>query len=68
MNEHLFEIKFYYLEAKFKELLETKNKAIKFVKENACYDKETKKCNDDLNYNECDELLEILGDKENDKD
>ena len=43
------------------ELLEIINKAKQFIKENACYDKETKKCNDDLNYNECDELLGILG-------
>ena len=46
------------------ELLEIINKAKQFIKENACYDKDTKKCCDDLNYNECDKLLEILGEKE----
>lgn len=47
------------------DILENKvNNAKKFIKENACYDKDAKKCLDDLNYNECDELLEILGDKE----
>ncbi len=43
------------------------NKAKQFIKENACYDKDVKKCCDDLNYYECDELLAILGDKENDR-
>ena len=47
------------------ELLEIINKAKQFIKENACYDKDTKKCCDDLNYDECEKLLEILGDKEN---
>lgn len=41
------------------------NKANNFIKENACYDKDTKKCCDDLNYNDCDKLLEILGGIEN---
>lgn len=41
------------------------DKAIEYIKENACYGIQEKCCLDDLNYDECDELLEILGDKEN---
>ena len=33
-------------------------KACDYIKENACYSDE--KCCDDLNYDECDELLKIL--------
>ena len=62
MNNNVFE-----LSEENKELQQIIDKAIKFVKENACYDKDTKKCCDDLNYNECDKLLEILGDKENER-
>ena len=49
------------LQGKRAEILQQRiNKAIEYIKENACYDKDIKKCCDDLNYNECDELLEIL--------
>ena len=37
------------------------NKAIEYIKENACWDMI---CHDDLNYDECDDLLNILQDKE----
>lgn len=42
-------------------------KTIEYIKENACYGIQEKCCLDDLNYNECDELLKILGDKENEE-
>ena len=39
---------------------ETIDKAIKYIKENACYGIQEKCCVDDLNYDECDKLLKIL--------
>ena len=49
------------LEKENRELKEKIDKAIEYIKENACYGIQEKCCLDDLNYNECDELLEILG-------
>lgn len=50
---------------KGKEYLQQRiDKAIKYIKDN-CYDEELKKCDVDLYDYECDKLLEILGDKEN---
>lgn len=48
-----------------KQLEKDKKKAIDYIKDNACYDEDSKRCNDDLSYKECDELLEILGDGNN---
>lgn len=36
------------------------DKAIEYIKDNADYGIQEKCCMDDLNYNNCDELLEIL--------
>ena len=54
-----------YLEQENKQLKEKIDKAKEYIKENACYGIQEKCCLDDLNYNECDKLLELLGDKEN---
>ena len=43
------------------ELRKKIDKAIKYIKENASYGIQEKCCMDDLNYDNCDELLEILG-------
>ena len=45
------------------ELQQRIDKAIEYIKENASYGIEEKCCMDDLNYDNCDELLEILGEK-----
>lgn len=52
-------------EIKIKELQERIDKAIDFIKENANYDISIKQCRDNLFDCECDDLLEILGDKGN---
>ena len=49
---------------KYSELQDKVNDAIEYIKENASYGIQEKCCMDDLNYDKCDELLEILGDKE----
>lgn len=62
-TNHLLIIQKYKLEYELDMLDNKRDKAIEYIKENACYGKQEKCCLDDLNYNECDELLEILGDK-----
>jgi t-SNARE complex subunit (syntaxin) len=52
------------LQQENKQLKERIDKAIEYIKENASYGNQEKCCLDDLNYYDCDELLEILGDKE----
>lgn len=36
------------------------DKAIEYIKNNACYDEETMRCCDDLDVNDCDKVLDIL--------
>ena len=62
-NTGIFEINNLQEEVEYKELwrleyLKRIDKAIKYIKENACYN--DKGCCDDLCYYECDELMNIL--------
>ena len=48
-------------------LQERNEKAIEFIKENACYGIKEKCCLDDLNYDDCDKLLNILQGEDKDE-